>query len=129
MYKDRASERTVIELSRDALAHNVKLLSDMLPEGCRLMPAVKANAYGHGAILLSKELNRLGIDAFCVASANEGDELRRNGITGDILVLGYTPESDFHLLSEADLIQTAVCADYAKQLRDRKSTRLNSSHL
>lgn len=116
MYKEIASERTVIELSRDALAHNVKLLSDMLPEGCRLMPAVKANAYGHGAILLSKELNRLGIDAFCVASANEGDELRRNGITGDILVLGYTPESDFHLLSEADLIQTAVCADYAKQL-------------
>jgi len=38
------------------------------------MPAVKANAYGHGAVLIAKELNRLGITAFCVATVTEGAE-------------------------------------------------------
>ena len=53
--------RAWIELARAALRHNVKQLQSILPEGCTLMPAVKANAYGHGAVLIAKELNRLGM--------------------------------------------------------------------
>lgn len=51
--------RAWIELDRAALRHNVERLRSLLPEGCVLMPAVKANAYGHGAVLIAKELNRL----------------------------------------------------------------------
>ena len=40
--------RTWAEVSLDNLAHNYRTLRDMLPEGCRFLGLVKANAYGHG---------------------------------------------------------------------------------
>ena len=92
--------RAWIQLDREALAHNVHQLESLLPQGCQLMPAVKANAYGHGAALVTRELNRLGIHNFCVATALEGAELCRQGITGEILVLGYTHPTHFPLLSQ-----------------------------
>lgn len=108
--------RAWIELDRAALAHNVEALRALLPPGCTLMPAVKANAYGHGAALVAKELNRLGVDAFCVAAAAEGAALREDGIQGEILVLGYTHPSEFPLLERYTLTQTVVDASYARTL-------------
>lgn len=109
-------ERAWIELDRKALSRNVKSLRAMLPEKCMLMPAVKADAYGHGAVLIARELNRLGVEAFCVASAGEGKELRQKGIKGEILVLGYTDPSWFDLLCRFCLTQTIVDYSYAEKL-------------
>lgn len=108
--------RAWIELDRDALRHNVQVLQKLLPNNCELMPAVKANAYGHGAVLISRELNRLGIKAFCVATVSEGIELRENGIAGEILVLGYTYPMQFPLLKRYDLTQTVIDLPYAEIL-------------
>lgn len=113
---DSSQGRAWIELDRAALRHNVDVLRALLPNGCELMPAVKANAYGHGAVLISKELNRLGVNAFCVATVQEGIELRQNGIAGTILVLGYTDPGDFSLLSRYHLTQTVLDFSYAKAL-------------
>lgn len=82
----------------------------------QLMPAVKADAYGHGAVLVARELQDMGIGAFCVACAEEGVELRKNGITGDILILGYTHPEAFFLLKKYRLIQTVVDYRYGKLL-------------
>ena len=80
------------------------------------MPAVKANAYGHGAGIIGKALWDMGIRDFCVASAQEGAELRESGITGQILILGYTPACQFEELKRYELTQTAVDYEYAKEL-------------
>ena len=87
---DTSRSRAWIEISLDALRHNVRYLQSLLPTRCALMPVVKANAYGHGAGLIAGELNALGIRSFCVACVSEGVELRRRHIAGEILVLGYT---------------------------------------
>lgn len=108
--------RAWIELDRAALRHNTAYLRSRLPSGCALMSAVKANAYGHGAVLVARELNALGVEAFCVASAAEGAQLRENGVTGDILVLGYTHPACLPLLEEFHLTQTVVDAAYAAEL-------------
>lgn len=108
--------RAWIELNIDNLSHNVEQMKAHLPKGCQLMPAVKANAYGHGMIPISKALNRMGIHDFCVAAASEGAILRRAGIKGQILVLGYTHPDAFPLLEEYDLTQTVVDAAYAREL-------------
>lgn len=108
--------RAWIELDRQSLRHNIELLKSLVPSGCRLMPAVKANAYGHGAVPIARELQAIGIDAFCVAALQEGIELRENGITGEILILGYTSPEDMPLLHEYDLIQTVVDCEYARSL-------------
>ena len=54
-----------------------------------LMAVVKADAYGHGAVIAARALWRHGVRAFAVATMEEGIELRRAGIRGTILVLGW----------------------------------------
>lgn len=112
----RKKARAWIELDRKALEQNVNFMRACLPKDCVLMPAVKANAYGHGDVLVAREFNRLGVHAFCVASAEEGKKLRRGGIRGEILVLGYTHPSEFALLRRFRLTQTVVDTAYARQM-------------
>lgn len=108
--------RAWVELSEENLHHNVRLLKGMVPKSCALMPAVKADAYGHGAVWVSRSLQKLGIQDFCVASAAEGASLRRAGIRGQILILGYTHPADFSVLTEYTLTQTIVDGAYASVL-------------
>lgn len=114
--KPCSTGRAWVELDRAALAENVAALRAALPESCKLMPALKANAYGHGAVPLARELNRLGVKNFCVASVSEGVTLRRRGVRGSILILGYTSPKDFYLLRRYRLTQTVLDFAYAAQL-------------
>lgn len=109
-------KRAWIELSQKNLSDNVAALRSILPQYCELMPAVKANAYGHGAVQVSKELSRMGVNSFCVASVPEAIELRKNGIKGDILVLGYTEPEQLALLRKYHLIQTVIDYTYGQVL-------------
>lgn len=108
--------RAWVELDGEALSRNVDFLRLRLPVGCELMPAVKADAYGHGAALIAGMLQRKGVRAFCVACAAEGVFLREQGIEGEILILGYTCPWEFELLSRYRLTQTVVDADYGQEL-------------
>lgn len=114
--RDYPKGRAWIELNKKNLYHNIAVLADLLPPGCKLMSVVKANAYGHGAVLIAKSLNEIGIDSFCVASVSEGIELRKCGVYGKILILGYTHPAYLPLLKKYDLIQTVVGYHYAKIL-------------
>ncbi len=108
--------RSWIELDMGALENNAAVLRSRLPEGCDLMPAVKADAYGHGAAAVAKRLNRLGVRSFCVATVEEGDELRRSGVRGEILVLGCAPPSRVALARRRRLTLTAADFEHAKRL-------------
>lgn len=108
--------RAWMEINMENLKHNMEEFRRILPWDCALMPAVKANAYGHGAVLIAKALQEQGVQAFCVASVAEGAELRQAGITGELLVLGYTDPSQFDDLICYHLTQTVVDGDYARQL-------------
>ena len=108
--------RTWIELDREALAHNIRQYRNHLPAGCELMGVVKANAYGHGAVVFARELARLGVRRFAVAALEEAAELREGGIEGEILILGYTHPDGFPQLLEHDICQTATCPAHAAQL-------------
>jgi len=111
-----ARGRAWLEIDLGRLRHNVRAIKGTLPQGCELMAVVKGNAYGHGDVEVAGELGRAGVRAFAVATAQEGIRLRRHGIDGDILVLGYTHPDGFAGLACYDLIQTVVDADYARLL-------------
>lgn len=119
-----SSHRAWIELDAEALEHNVRFLQSLLPAECRLMPAVKANAYGHGAVPIARQLNRFGVDSFCVACCSEGIELRKAGIKEEILILGYTPLEQLPLLHRYRLCQTILDYAYAEDL-NRSGIRLH----
>ena len=108
--------RAWIELDLKHLVHNVEVLKELLPEGCRLMAVVKTQAYGHGAFAIASHLERLGVDAFAVATIDEGIQLRSYGIRGEILVLGYTAPSRARELKKYDLTQTLIDFSYAAAL-------------
>lgn len=113
---EHTTGRAWIELDKENLYQNVDALCRFLPNECQLMPAIKANAYGHGSVLIAKALQEKGIQSFCVASIKEGIELRKNGITGEILILGYTWPEQFSSLRKYKLSQTVIDFFYAQSL-------------
>lgn len=114
----RGTDRSWIEVEKKALLHNIGELKKITGRSCVLMPAVKANAYGHGDVLISRILQDAGVTDFCVASAEEGIRLRKEGITGEILILGYTHPDAFPELRRYGLTQTVVDIDYARVLSE-----------
>ncbi|MFQ5901921.1 MAG: alanine racemase [Thermodesulfobacteriota bacterium] len=77
--------RAYIDLN--ALEHNFLEIKKRLPEEVKILAVVKADAYGHGAIEISKKLETLGCDMLGVALCEEGIELRKAGINSPIIVL------------------------------------------
>lgn len=80
---------TLAVVDLDAITHNLGALRSLLPPSVAICAVVKADAYGHGAVPVSKELEAHGVDVFGVATIEEGLELRRAGILRPIMVLGY----------------------------------------
>lgn len=83
--------RTWAEIDLDALEHNYKIAREKIGHGVRYLGVVKADAYGHGAVQISRKLEQLGADYLAVSSLDEARELRHGGITMPILILGHTP--------------------------------------
>ena len=81
------SHTTTAEVDLGALAYNYHQLRRFAPASVKFLAVVKADAYGHGAIPVSKKLEELNADFLGVARVQEGVELRNGGITKPILVL------------------------------------------
>ena len=80
-----------VEINLDYLAQNIKAIRKQTPKDIKLLAVVKADAYGHGAVMLAPTLLASGADMLGVASIDEGADLRNANITADILVLGAVP--------------------------------------
>ena len=79
---------TWAEIDLDALAGNYRIIRNRVGPEVKVMAAVKADAYGHGAVECGRRLQQEGADWFGVALPEEGVELRDAGITRPILCLG-----------------------------------------
>ncbi|MDE7183228.1 MAG: serine racemase VanT catalytic subunit, partial [Lachnospiraceae bacterium] len=112
----KGADRAYIEINLDNLTHNVQVLCEAMPPECALMAVVKAQAYGHGMYEIATHLDRIGVRAFAAATVDEGIMLRRFGIRGEILILGYTQPERARELRKYDLSQTLVDYDYACRL-------------
>ena len=78
--------RAWIEIDHDAIRHNLGTLRGLSP-GAEVIGVVKANAYGHGAVAVSRTLVAAGVDRLGVATVDEGVSLRAAGIEVPIVVL------------------------------------------
>ncbi|PKM49287.1 MAG: alanine racemase [Firmicutes bacterium HGW-Firmicutes-7] len=107
------TDRSWIEVDLDNLRHNASILQKAMPIGCELMAVVKANSYGHGATSVPKFLNRIGVNAFAVATIDEGIELRKGDLQGEILIMGYTDPVRAKEIQKYDLTQTLIDYNYA----------------
>jgi len=110
------TDRAYLEIDLNNLKHNVMVLKNVMPKKCELMAVVKAEAYGHGAYEIATYMNRIGVNAFAVATIDEGIELRRYGVSGEILILGYTSPARAREVRKYDLTQTLIDYQYALNL-------------
>jgi len=120
-----------IEISLPALRHNIAAFRKILRNRSEIMGIIKADAYGHGAVKIAATLKQEGIHRFGVALVQEGIELRENGVTDPILILGYTPKEDFTSLLRYNLTPTLYTTEQAVRLsrHARKVRKTARAHL
>lgn len=108
-------KRTWAEISLPNIRHNYRAIRAALPEGCRFLGVVKADAYGHGALAVSKLLQDEGAEYLAVSCLDEALELRGGGITMPILILGHTPHEYTGTLIDNDITQTVSALAKAEE--------------
>ena len=101
--------RTWAEIDLDSLARNYRKLKAHIGENVKFMGIVKADAYGHGSVQVSRCLQDAGADYLAVSSIDEAMELRVGGITMPILILGHTPRDQTQKLIENNITQAVTC--------------------
>lgn len=109
-------KRTWADISLDNLAHNYTVLRANVPSFCKFLGVVKADAYGHGAVPISRQLKELGAEYLAVSNFEEALQLRQADIRLPILILGYTPAIYAEDMADMGLRQEIHSLQYAKQL-------------
>lgn len=106
---------TWLEIDLGAIRTNVGLLRQRIGPERTLFAVVKANAYGHGAMLVAPAALAAGADRLAVAAVNEGIELRAAGIDAPILVMGYVPGWQAEDLARYDLTAALYDLEVAQE--------------
>ncbi|MBR4956621.1 MAG: alanine racemase, partial [Lentisphaeria bacterium] len=107
--------RTWAEIDLDALEHNYRTARAMVGPSIKYLGVVKADAYGHGAVQISRKLEELGADYLAVSSLDEARELRHGGIQMPILILGHTPPDMVPQLIQYNITQTVSARAKAEE--------------
>ena len=109
--------RVKADIDLDAIHENVVNAKALTKPGTKLMAIIKADAYGHGAVMVAQTLEDVA-DAYGVAILEEGIELRQAGINKPILILGYTPAPLYSAMIKYDIATAVFEYDMAKKMSD-----------
>ncbi|MBR2520126.1 MAG: alanine racemase [Selenomonadaceae bacterium] len=104
------------EIDLDAIRHNFSEIRRHIKPTSKLCAVVKANAYGHGAIQVSKIAVDCGAEFLAVATVEEGLELRQAGFDVPILILGLIPHDAAKIVVENNLTATVADFDLAEKI-------------
>ncbi len=118
MYLYKSHRPTWAEIDMDAIKYNFQVIKNKCNDQIQLMGVVKADAYGHGAVSISQELLKLGVEYLAVSNIDEAMELRSSGISSPILLLGPVEPAEFGKLIEFNIYPTVISVEYARELSD-----------
>ena len=110
--------RTWLEVDFGLMKKNIEVVRSVLPEGCDMIAVVKANAYGHGDVAVSKKLREFGVHRFAVACLSEALILRDAGLEGEIIILGNTEGKDAQAAAENGITLACTGPDNLKALAE-----------
>jgi alanine racemase len=103
--------KAVVDLS--VIARNYRYLQERAGQAA-VLPVVKADAYGHGAVAVAQRLEEEGARRFAVATMEEGIELRRGGVRGEILIMSFSDPADASLHGAYGLVPTLYDLEQAR---------------
>jgi alanine racemase len=107
MYQ-RFQHKTIIEINLDNLIFNFRSIKEKAG-GATVIPVIKANAYGHGAVMTAKTLIREGAGFFAVSKLEEALELKDSGIDVPILIFSRLFPDQLANAVKADFRITLSC--------------------
>lgn len=113
-----AKDRTWAEISLENIKYNYASIKSRLSSGVELLGVVKADAYGHGAVPVAHAIVSAGCKYLAVATDCEALELRRAGISSEIIILGYTSPGSTESLIENNIIQSVSDYETARLMSD-----------
>jgi alanine racemase len=119
----RSPHRAWIEIDHAAITHNLGVIRDLAGAGKQVIGVVKANAYGHGDVEVSRTLLAAGVERLGVATLGEGLKLRAAGIEAPILVLWGLGEPESEPAIASDLEPVVYSAEAIAML-ERAAARL-----
>lgn len=106
-----------VEINLENVSHNMREIRKNTPKNTKLLAVVKADAYGHGSVMLAPTLLASGADMLGVASIDEGVDLRQAKINSEILVLGAVPVWAVETAVNADLTVSIFSDEHLKACR------------
>lgn len=109
-------KRTWATIDLRALQQNFRAIRQLLSPDCRMIPVIKADAYGHGSERCALALVDAGAEMMAVSNFEEALKLRDAGVELPILILGYTPPELAKELAAAHIVQTLLDEEYARRL-------------
>lgn len=119
-------ERTYIGIDLDALNFNIDNIKNKIGS-TKLLAVIKADAYGHGAVQIARELEPK-CDFFGVACIEEAVELLKAGIKTPLLILGYVFEDVYDIVVKNDIRIPIFSYDMAKALSDEAVRQNKTAH-
>jgi alanine racemase len=111
-----SSRPTWADIDLQALQHNLAQASAFCKPAQRILAVVKADAYGHGAVPVTRALQSFGVKDFAVATLEEAVELRQAGIRDRLLVLGGCFSGQEKAFVDLNLMPTLLDGDTALRL-------------
>lgn len=109
-------KRLWAEINLDNLIYNFNIIKKHVSSDTKICCVIKANAYGHHAPKFASVLSAAGADMFAVSNIEEALQLKHEGITTPILILGYTPPECASILYRYDISQCIYSYEYAQKL-------------
>ena len=110
------SKRCWVEIDLSQIEKNLAIYKENIPSNMDIIAVIKADAYGHGDVAVAKSLMKNGVRCFAVSNIDEAIRVRKAGINGLILILGYTPIDRTDDLVEFNLTQTLLSEQYMEEL-------------
>ena len=113
---NQVEKRSWVEVDVAQLRKNYRIYKNLLRDGTNIMAVIKADAYGHGDVMVARMLSEEGCRMFAVSNIDEAVGLRNAGIEGEILILGYTSVKYAKTMKFLDITQAIVSEEYADAL-------------
>ncbi len=109
-------ERVCAYIDLDAVCDNLEQMKQNIADDTKIMAVIKTDGYGHGAVQIAKELEKIPyVYGYATATAEESHILRHCGMKKPILILGYTFPESYEKMVEEDIRPTIFRMDQAQQ--------------
>ena len=121
--------RVYLKIDLDKICDNINEVIKKVGKDTKVLAVVKGDAYGHGAIEVSKALSEIGTYGFAVATVGEALALRRAGITKPILILDFVFPNQFETIIRNDIMLTIFQYGIAKELNETAERMGTTAHI